>query len=106
MPALNVKSCYSFLDSTLTIPGIIEAATSQGMSAVAVMDPNLHAAVPFFQAATAAGIKPIIGANYSVTEQPLLAYVKNQTGYANLCHLLSVTPQASRRTYAASTAKV
>jgi DNA-directed DNA polymerase III PolC len=87
--ALNVKSCYSFLDSTLTIPGIIEAATSQGMSAVAVMDPNLHAAVPFFQAATDAGIKPIIGAELLCDQQPLLAYVKNQTGYANLCHLLS-----------------
>lgn len=88
-PALNVKSCFSFLDSTLTIPAIIEAAVEHDMPAVALMDPNLHAAVPFFQAATVAGIKPIIGAELAFEQGPLLAYVQNQTGYANLCHLLS-----------------
>jgi error-prone DNA polymerase len=98
-PALNVKSCFSFLDSTLTIPAIIEAAVEHDMPAVALMDPNLHAAVPFFQAATAAGIKPIIGAELLCDQKPLLAYVQNQTGYTNLCHLLSVaniTPQMLR----------
>jgi error-prone DNA polymerase len=88
-PALNVKSCFSFLDSTLSIPAIIEAAVEHDMPAVALMDPNLHAAVPFFQAATAAGIKPIIGAELACGQGPMLAYVQNQTGYANLCHLLS-----------------
>jgi DNA-directed DNA polymerase III PolC len=95
-PALNVKSCFSFLDSTLTIPAIIEAAVEHDMPAVALMDPNLHAAVQFFQAATAAGIKPIIGAELASEQGPLLAYVQDQTGYANLCHLLSapkITPQ-------------
>lgn len=95
-PALNVKSCFSFLDSTLTIPAIIEAAVEHDMSAVALMDPNLHAAVPFFQASTAAGIKPIIGAELASEQGALLAYVQNQTGYANLCHLLSapkISPQ-------------
>jgi error-prone DNA polymerase len=92
-PALNVKSCYSFLDSTLTIPAVIEAAVEHDMPAVAITDPNLHAAVPFFQAATTAGIKPIIGAELVCDQNPLLAYVQNQTGYANLCRLLSVGPQ-------------
>lgn len=92
-PALNVKSCYSFLDSTLTIPAIIEAAVEHDMPAVAITDPNLHAAVPFFQAATAAGIKPIIGAELICDQNPLLAYVRDQTGYANLCRLLSVGPK-------------
>lgn len=95
-PGLNVKSCYSFLDSTLTIANIIKGAVEYDMPAVALMDPNLHAAVPFFQAATAAGIQPIIGAELSCDQKSLLAYVQNQTGYTNLCHLLSaakITPQ-------------
>lgn len=91
VPALNVRSCFSFLDSTLTIPQIIEAAVEHDMPALAVMDPNLHAAVPFFQAATAAGIKPIIGAQLRCHEKNLLAYVQNQAGYANLCELLSAS---------------
>jgi DNA-directed DNA polymerase III PolC len=89
VPALNVKSCYSFLDSTLTIPAMIDAAVERGMPAMAITDPNLHAAVPFFQAAKAKGIKPIIGAELRCGQKPLLAYVKNQRGYQNLCRLLS-----------------
>jgi DNA-directed DNA polymerase III PolC len=89
VPALNVKSCFSFLDSTLTIPAIIEAAVAHDMPAVAITDKNLHAAVPFFQAATAAGIKPIIGAELCCDKKPLLAYVQNVRGYQNLCRLLS-----------------
>jgi DNA-directed DNA polymerase III PolC len=89
VPALNVKSCFSFLDSTLTIAGIIKAAVELDMPAVALTDPNLHAAVPFFQAATAAGIKPIIGAELCCDKKPLLAYVQNKRGYQNLCRLLS-----------------
>ncbi len=94
VPALNVKSCFSFLDSTLTIPAIIAAAAAHDMPAVAITDRNLHAAVPFFQAATAAGIKPIIGAELCCDEKPLLAYVQNGRGYQNLCRLLSYNNDA------------
>ena len=88
-PALNVRSCFSFLDSTLTIPAIVAAAAAYEVPAVALMDPNLHAAVPFFQAAGAAGIKPIIGAELQSEGGPLLAYVRNDCGYRHLCRLLS-----------------
>ncbi|MFZ2282189.1 MAG: DNA polymerase III subunit alpha [Prosthecobacter sp.] len=94
VPALNVKSCFSFLDSTLTIPAIIAAAAAHDMPAVAITDRNLHAAVPFFQAATAAGIKPIIGAELCCDKNPLLAYVQNGRGYQNLCRLLSYNNDA------------
>ncbi|HRH98572.1 MAG TPA: PHP domain-containing protein, partial [Prosthecobacter sp.] len=94
VPALNVKSCFSFLDSTLTIPAIIAAAAAHDMPAVAITDRNLHAAVPFFQAATAAGIKPIIGAELCCDKKPLLAYVQNLRGYQNLCRLLSFNNDA------------
>uniref|UniRef100_UPI0037842415 Y-family DNA polymerase n=1 Tax=Prosthecobacter sp. TaxID=1965333 RepID=UPI0037842415 len=94
VPALNVKSCFSFLDSTLTIPAIIAAAAAHDMPAVAITDKNLHAAVPFFQAATAAGIQPIIGAELCCNKRPLLAYVQNVHGYQNLCRLLSFNNDA------------
>lgn len=89
IPMLNVKSCYSFQGSTLTIAAIIDAALAHGVTALAITDPNLHGAVPFFQAACAAGIKPIIGAELKVGENWFLAYAKNTLGYQNLCRLLS-----------------
>lgn len=95
VPALNVRSCFSFLDSALTIPDIIAAAVAHDMPAVALTDPNLHAAVPFFQAATAAGIKPIIGAELRCDEKAVLAYVQNTLGYQHLCRLLSFGDDAT-----------
>ena len=88
-PALNVKSCFSFLDSALTIPAIIETAVAHGMSSVALTDPNLHAAVPFHQAARAAGIKPVHAAELRCEGRAHLAYVESTRGYQNLCRLLS-----------------
>lgn len=93
-PALNVKSCYSFLDSTLSIKAAIDTAAANGVTALAITDPNLHAAVPFYQAARAAGIKPIIGAELACGQTRLLAYAKNQTGYSHLCRLLSYAENA------------
>jgi nucleotidyltransferase/DNA polymerase involved in DNA repair len=89
VPALNVKSCFSFLDSALTVQAIIETAVAYDMPAVAITDPNLHAAVPFFQAAKAAGIQPVIAAELCCDKKRLLAYVQNTRGYQQLCRLLS-----------------
>ncbi|MDB6132527.1 MAG: polymerase [Verrucomicrobiales bacterium] len=90
LAALNVRSVYSFMDSLLTIPGLVEAAAERGVQSVALMDPNLHGAVPFFQAARAAGLHPVIGAELSCGGRRVLAYVENRAGYENLCRLLSL----------------
>ncbi len=86
---LNCKSYYSFGDSLLSPEQIVSLAVEAGAKAVAITDPNLHGAVPFYQAAIAAGIKPIIGAELNVKGQRYLTYVQNTTGYRNLCYLLS-----------------
>jgi DNA polymerase III alpha subunit len=60
---LHVHSYYSFLDSTLAIEAIVEAARAAKMPAVALTDTNgLYAAVPFVKACEKAGIRPILGA--------------------------------------------
>lgn len=87
---LNIKSYYSFLDSALSIPAIIETAVERGIKAVAITDPNLHGAVEFFTLASEARIKPIIGAELRSDGQRLNAYAANAVGYAHLCELLSI----------------
>ena len=87
---LRTHSHYSFLDSTLSPQAIVSLAKQHGMAAVALTDTgNLHGAVEFVQAAQQAGIKPIVGVELSVAENPLLLYVESARGYANLCRLLS-----------------
>ena len=87
---LAVHSFYSFLDSTLSIDAIIALAKRHELPAIALTDRgNLHGAVEFAQAAKAAGLKPVIGAEIQVNGHPLRLYVQNAEGYRQLCRLLS-----------------
>jgi DNA polymerase III alpha subunit/nucleotidyltransferase/DNA polymerase involved in DNA repair len=87
---LNVHSYYSFLDSTLSISAIVDLAKRHELPAIALTDKhNLHGAVEFAEAAAKAGIKAIIGAELKWNGQRLCLYVENQTGYHNLCRILS-----------------
>ncbi|HJX97125.1 MAG TPA: PHP domain-containing protein, partial [Candidatus Acidoferrum sp.] len=64
---LHCHSHYSFLRGVTPPEEIIAAAVDQKMPAVALTDTNgLYAAVPFYQAAKAAGIKPIMGVTLDV----------------------------------------
>ncbi|MBS3733777.1 MAG: DNA polymerase III subunit alpha [Phycisphaerae bacterium] len=59
---LHVHSNYSLLDGTIRIEDLVAAAADQGSGAVALTDHgNLFGAVAFYEAARAAGIKPILG---------------------------------------------
>jgi DNA-directed DNA polymerase III PolC len=59
---LHCHSHYSFLRGVNPPEEIIAAAVEQKMPAVALTDTNgMYAAVPFYRAAHAAGVKPIVG---------------------------------------------
>jgi DNA polymerase III alpha subunit/nucleotidyltransferase/DNA polymerase involved in DNA repair len=93
---LGCHSHYSFLDSTLSPEQIVERAVRHAMPAVAMADlGNLHGAGEFADAAKRAGIRPVFGAELETTQGPLYLYVRNRTGYANLCRLLSRGPGAA-----------
>ncbi|MBN9158267.1 DNA polymerase III subunit alpha [Microbacterium sp.] len=65
---LHVHSEYSMLDGAARIQPLVQEAVAQGMPAVAVTDHgNTFAAFEFYKAATAAGVKPIIGIEAYVT---------------------------------------
>lgn len=65
---LHVHSEYSMLDGAAKIGAMTQAAAEYGMPAIAVTDHgNTFAAFEFYNAAKAAGIKPIIGLEAYVT---------------------------------------
>ena len=75
------------------------------MPAVALTDfNNFFAAVKFYKATQAAGVKPIIGADMLVLDESgegsptqLVLLVKDQVGYANLTKLISKAYQQGQR---------
>ena len=87
---LNVRSCYSFLDSTLSPEAIVRLAVQYELPAIAVTDTgSLHGAPELARLAKEAGVKPVFGAEVFIGLQPLLLYVENARGWENLCRLLS-----------------
>jgi hypothetical protein len=94
---LNVHSCYSFLDSTLSVAELVQRAKQMGLPAVALTDTgNLHGAVEFYLTARQAGIQPILGAELRREGSSLRLLVQDGTGYRNLCVLLSSDTRDSK----------
>jgi DNA polymerase III subunit alpha len=92
---LSLRSEYSLVDSILRIKPLITACKEQGMPAVALTDQtNLFAAVKFYKAARAEGVKPIIGSDFLLdlgdgytASMSLLAM--DERGYKNIIELIS-----------------
>src|SRR6516162_2395899 len=102
---LHLHTEYSLLDGAIRIPDLMGKAAELKMLAVAITDHgNMYGAIEFYQAATKAGIKPIIGCEVymapgSMTDRSAnsardAAYhftllAKDLTGYSNLVKLVS-----------------
>src|SRR5437762_10154958 len=102
---LHLHTEYSFLDGAVRMKELMKKAVEFNMPAVAITDHgNLHGAIEFYQEASKAGIKPIIGCEAymalgSIKDRPnnlrdaayhftLLA--KDEIGYRNLVKLISI----------------
>jgi DNA polymerase-3 subunit alpha len=93
---LRLHTEYSLADSVVRIKPLMARAAELGMPAVAMTDAgNLFALVKFYQAAEAAGVKPIIGIDLNLAfgaDRPagiVTAIVCGQKGYRMLCDVVS-----------------
>ena len=93
---LRVLSSYSMLEGAIDPKAIAKLAKDRGFPAIALADRNgLYAAMSFAGAARDAGIQPIIGTLLGVQRELagpidwLALYAQNETGWNNLCHLVS-----------------
>ena len=101
---LHVHSEYSLLDGACRIRDLAVRAKELGQSALAVTDHGvMYGVVDFYRACQDAGIKPIIGCEVYVAPRSrtdkeygldsnythLILLCKNETGYHNLCKLVS-----------------
>lgn len=102
---LHLHTEYSLLDGSIRIRDLMKKASEFGMPAVAMTDHgNLFGAVEFFQTATKAGIRPIIGCEVYVAPGSMLdkksssakdaahhftLLARTNEGYHNLVKLVS-----------------
>lgn len=114
---LHLHTQYSLLDGAIRLPDLINRATELGVPAIAQTDHgNMFGAIDFYNRCKKAGIKPILGSEIYFTPgsrfdraqakraktvgsqdeeessrqiHHLILLCKNNTGYHNLCKLLS-----------------
>lgn len=93
---LHVHSVHSHRHSLLKIAELVSEAKRRGHQAVALTDMDgVYGLVPFVQAARAAGIRPVIGADLQLqclgSEKPgrVTLLARNDEGFRNLSRLIS-----------------
>ena len=99
---LRVFSSFTMLEGAIEPKAIAKAARERGFPAIAVADRNgLYGVMAFGDACKAAGVQPIVGALLSVARPGqrlangapqidwLALYAQDDTGYDNLCALVS-----------------
>ena len=102
---LHVHTEYSLLDGSNKIKECVKRVKELGMNSVAITDHGvMYGAIDFYEAAKEAGIKPIIGCEVYVAPNSrfdkeigggeeryhhLVLLAKNNTGYSNLCKIVS-----------------
>ncbi len=94
---LRLHSEYSIQDSILRLDDAVNEAKADGMPALALTDlSNAFGLVKFYSGARKKGLKPIAGCDvwlappeFSDKPARLLLLVQDQTGWRNLCELLS-----------------
>ncbi len=103
---LHVHSMYSLLDALGDVSDLVDRAKELGYDAIALTDhAGLYGAIEFYEAATKAGIKPIIGVeaylapNRLTDKRPriddhlshLTMLAETNEGYQNLLKLVSIS---------------
>lgn len=101
---LHLHSEYSLLDGACRIADIPKIAAQSGHTAVAITDHGaMFGVADFYKACKNEGVKPIIGCevyvapdsrfdknrNDSTSRNHLVLLCKNETGYKNLCYMVS-----------------
>ncbi len=100
----HVHSQYSILDGAASIPGLIDKAIADGMTAISLTDHgSMYGIKLFYDTCRKKGIKPILGCETYVARvsrlhksdvidrsgEHLILLAKNLTGYKNLVKLIS-----------------
>ena len=101
---LHLHTEYSLLDGACRIEELPRRLKELGQTAAAITDHGvMYGAVAFYKACVAEGIKPIIGCEVYVAPRSrfdrehgvdsdyshLILLCKNETGYKNLCYIVS-----------------
>ena len=91
---LHCQSEYSVKNSLIRVPKLIERVKELSMNSIALTDDfSLFSAIKFYQKSIAVGVKPIFGANLTLSSKSglydVILLCQNHQGYLNLSEIIS-----------------
>ena len=91
---LSVRSCYSLLNGTMTIPNLVHQAKVLGFSALGLSDLRvMHGSLEFVHLCQKEGIQAIVGLEFDVlfdtNAYSVLCIARDNTGYQALMEISS-----------------
>ena len=93
---LQIKTCYSLLQSLNDIKSLVSYASKLGYKSLAITDSNnMFGAPEFYNECKKNNIKPIIGIELSIEDKKILLYAINNNGYKNLIKLSTIISERS-----------
>lgn len=93
MIPLKITTDYSLLKSTIRIDDLIAFLKTNEIPACALVDENLYGVMEFYNKCLKNNIKPIVGLEITINENPFYLYAKNYKGYQNLLKLHTITTE-------------
>ncbi|MCI9281367.1 MAG: DNA polymerase III subunit alpha [Bacilli bacterium] len=92
---LKIVTEYTLLKSTIKINKLVKFLIEHNITSCAICDNNLYGVMSFYQEMTKNNLKPIIGLEVSVENNPLYLYAKNSNGYHNLLKIHTLKEKES-----------
>lgn len=96
MAFFDIRTDYSLLGSLIQIENLINFAKERSWTYLGIADENAGGLLDFYLACKEAGIKPILGLRFNVTnnleettDSQIILYAQNLKGYHNLLKLFS-----------------
>ena len=84
---IKVTTEYTLLSSLITLDKLIFALKNKHINACGICDTNLFGSYLFYKKCKENNIKPIIGLEINISENPIYLYAKNYNGYKTLLNI-------------------
>lgn len=86
----NIKTNYCLLSSLVDISSLIAKSLELNIKVLAITDSTMYSTMAFYKECQKNNIKPIIGLEIEVNNNPIFLYAMNYKGYQNLTRLVFI----------------
>ena len=84
---IKVTTEYTLLSSLITLDKLVSALKEKEINTCGICDKNLYGSLLFYKKCRENSIKPLIGLEIKISDNPLYLYAKNFDGYKNLLNI-------------------